>query len=296
VSTIAEKRRPALGRGMAALLSNAAAPGAVPAAGAVAGRNLLALPIESIQRNPDQPRKRFDDKKLEELAASIREHGVVEPILVRRDGAKYRIVAGERRWRAAQRAGLQEIPAIVREASDREAFELALIENIQRADLNAIEEAEAYQALVDEHGLTQEALAGRVGKERSSVANALRLLKLPTEVRDSVRGGALDMGHARALLGLDDVEVIRKTAQRAVREKLSVRATEALVRQLTRKEPKRSAKAPAESAAIKDLTQRLQRRLGARCRVVPKSAVAGKLEVEYLSLEELDGILARIGA
>jgi ParB family transcriptional regulator, chromosome partitioning protein len=296
VSTIAEKRRPALGRGMAALLSNAAAPGAVPAAGAVAGRNLLALPIESIQRNPDQPRKRFDDKKLEELAASIREHGVVEPILVRRDGAKYRIVAGERRWRAAQRAGLQEIPAIVREASDREAFELALIENIQRADLNAIEEAEAYQALVDEHGLTQEALAGRVGKERSSVANALRLLKLPTEVRDSVRGGALDMGHARALLGLDDVEVIRKTAQRAVREKLSVRATEALVRQLTRKEPKRSAKAPAESAAIKDLTQRLQRRLGARCRVVPKSAVAGKLEVEYLSLDELDGILARIGA
>jgi ParB family transcriptional regulator, chromosome partitioning protein len=296
VSTIAEKRRPALGRGMAALLSNAAAPGAVPAAGAVAGRNLLALPIESIQRNPDQPRKRFDDKKLEELAASIREHGVVEPILVRRDGAKYRIVAGERRWRAAQRAGLQEIPAIVREASDREAFELALIENIQRADLNAIEEAEAYQALVDEHGLTQEALAGRVGKERSSVANALRLLKLPTEVRDSVRGGALDMGHARALLGLDDVEAIRKTAQRAVREKLSVRATEALVRQLTRKEPKRSAKAPAESAAIKDLTQRLQRRLGARCRVVPKSAVAGKLEVEYLSLEELDGILARIGA
>jgi ParB family chromosome partitioning protein len=296
VSTIAEKRRPALGRGMAALLSNAAAPGAAPATGAAAGRNLLALPIEAIQRNPDQPRKRFDDKKLEELAASIREHGVVEPILVRRDGAKYRIVAGERRWRAAQRAGLKEIPANVPAASDREAFELALIENIQRADLNAIEEAEAYQALVDEHGLTQEALAGRVGKERSSVANALRLLKLPEDVRDSVRGGALDMGHARALLGLDDVEAIRKTAQRAVREKLSVRATEALVRQLTRKEPKRAAKAPVESAAIKDLTQRLQRRLGARCRVVPKSAVAGKLEVEYLSLEELDGILARIGA
>jgi ParB family transcriptional regulator, chromosome partitioning protein len=299
VSTIAEKRRPALGRGMAALLSNAPAPGgaaAPPAVGSPSGRNLLALPIEAIQRNPDQPRKRFDEAKLEELANSIREHGVVEPILVRREGAKYRIVAGERRWRAAQRAGLKEIPAIVREATDREAFELALIENIQRADLNAIEEAEAYQALVDEHGLTQEALAGRVGKERSSVANALRLLKLPEDVRDAVRGGALDMGHARALLGLDDLEAMRKTAQRAIREKLSVRATEALVRQLTRKDSKRPDKAPPESAAIKDLTQRLQRRLGARCRVVPKSAVAGKLEVEYLSLDELDGILARIGA
>lgn len=298
MSTIAEKRRPALGRGMAALLSNAPAPqaGAAHALGGVPGRNLLALPIEAIERNPEQPRKKFDEVKLEELAASIREHGVVEPILVRRDGARYRIVAGERRWRAAQRAGLREIPAIVREASDREAFEVALIENIQRADLNAIEEAEAYQALVTEHGLTQEALAGRVGKERSSVANALRLLRLPDDVRDAVRDGALDMGHARALLGLEDTESIRKTAQRAIREKLSVRATEALVRQLTRKESKQASKAPADSPAIKDLTQRLQRRLGARCRVVPKSAVAGKLEVEYLSLDELDGILARIGA
>lgn len=298
MSTIAEKRRPALGRGMAALLSNAPAPqaGAAHAPGGVPGRNLLALPIEAIERNPEQPRKKFDEVKLEELAASIREHGVVEPILVRRDGARYRIVAGERRWRAAQRAGLREIPAIVREASDREAFEVALIENIQRADLNAIEEAEAYQALVTEHGLTQEALAGRVGKERSSVANALRLLRLPDDVRDAVRDGALDMGHARALLGLEDTESIRKTAQRAIREKLSVRATEALVRQLTRKESKQASKAPADSPAIKDLTQRLQRRLGARCRVVPKSAVAGKLEVEYLSLDELDGILARIGA
>lgn len=298
MSTIAEKRRPALGRGMAALLSNAPAPqaGAAHAPGGVPGRNLLALPIEAIERNPEQPRKKFDEVKLEELAASIREHGVVEPILVRRDGARYRIVAGERRWRAAQRAGLREIPAIVREASDREAFEVALIENIQRADLNAIEEAEAYQALVTEHGLTQEALAGRVGKERSSVANALRLLRLPEDVRDAVRDGALDMGHARALLGLEDTESIRKTAQRAIREKLSVRATEALVRQLTRKESKQASKAPADSPAIKDLTQRLQRRLGARCRVVPKSAVAGKLEVEYLSLDELDGILARIGA
>jgi ParB family chromosome partitioning protein len=291
--TIAEKRRPALGRGMAALLSNAAPPPS--AAVALPGRSLLQLPIEAIERNPGQPRKRFEEEKLAELAASIREHGVVEPILVRREAGRYRILAGERRWRAAQKAGLKEIPAVLREASDREAFELALVENLQREDLNAIEEAEAYEVLLDDHALTQDAIAQRVGKERSTVANALRLLKLPVEVRDLVREGELDMGHARALLGLDGEEAIRRAAQRVIREKLSVRATEALVRQLTRK----GKPAPAggrESASTRDVAQRLQRRLGARCRVVPKSAVAGRLEVEYTSLDELDGILAKIGA
>src|SRR5512133_2939149 len=156
---LADKRRPALGRGMAALLSNAPSPSA---AGATAGRGLLSLPVEAVERSPEQPRKRFDEARLEELAASIREHGVVEPILVRRDGQRYRIVAGERRWRAAQRAGLQEIPAIVRDATDKEAFELALVENVQRADLNAVEEAEAYHMLVAEHDLTQEQVAQRV--------------------------------------------------------------------------------------------------------------------------------------
>ncbi len=293
--TMAEKRRPALGRGMAALLSNAPPPvtAAVPQ---VPGRALLALPLEAIERSADQPRKRFDEQKLEELAASIREHGVVEPILVRRDGGKYRIVAGERRWRAAQRAGLREIPAVVREASERQAFELALVENIQRADLNAIEEAEAYDVLVSDHGLTQEKVAERVGKDRSSVANALRLLKLPEDVRESVRDGRLDMGHARALLGLDDGEAIRKAAKRAIAEGLSVRETEALVRGQSRKEEKRPAGGTPDSPGIRDLTHRLQRRLGARCRIVPRSAKAGRLEVEYTSLDELDGILAKIGA
>jgi ParB family transcriptional regulator, chromosome partitioning protein len=299
---MADKRRPALGRGMAALLSNAAPPPSAaaapsPATAAVPGRTLLMLPVEAIERNPDQPRKRFEELKLEELAASIREHGIVEPILVRRSGAKYRILAGERRWRAAQRAGLKEVPAILREASDREAFELALVENLQRADLNAIEEAEAYDVLLSDHGLTQEAIAQRVGKERSTVANALRLLKLPEEVREAVRDGQLDMGHARALLSLEDPEVIRKTAHRAIREGLSVRSTEALVRGLSKKPLKKGSPDPvAESPGIRDLAQRLQRRLGARCRVVPKSAVAGKLEVEYTSLDELDGILGKIGA
>lgn len=296
--TMAEKRRPALGRGMAALLSNAPPPPSAPAAQpAIPGRTLLVLPIEAIERNPEQPRKRFEDAKLEELAASIRQHGIVEPILVRKDGARYKILAGERRWRAAQRAGLKEIPAVLREATDREAFELALVENLQRADLNAIEEAEAYEVLLSDHGLTQEAIATRVGKERSTVTNALRLLKLPEEVRESVRGGQLDMGHARALLGLDDPDALRKIAQKVIQEGLSVRATEGLVRGLTRKGGNsQPAAASADTPAIRDLSQRLQRRLGARCRVVPRSAVAGKLEVEYTSLDELDGILAKIGA
>lgn len=293
--SIADRRRPALGRGMAALLPNAPPPHAAPVVSIVPGRTLLVLPVEAIERNPKQPRKRFEDAKLEELAASIREHGIVEPILVRKDGGRYRILAGERRWRAAQRAGLKEVPAVLREASDRQAFELALVENLQRTDLNAIEEAEAYEVLVAEHGLTQEKVAERVGKERSTVANALRLLKLPTDVRDLVRDGRLDMGHARALLGLAGVEEMRKVAQRAVREGLSVRATEALVRLLSLKGKKKSLP-QKETPAIRALAQRLQRRLGARVRVVPKSDIAGRLEVDYTSLDELDGILAKIGA
>jgi ParB family chromosome partitioning protein len=289
--SIADRRRPALGRGMAALLGNAPAP--VPA-GPV-GRAVLQLPVEQVERNARQPRKRFDEAGLAELAASILEHGVVEPILVRRDGARYRIVAGERRWRAAQRAGLREIPAIVREATDREAFELALVENLQRTDLNAIEEAEAYEVLAREHGLTQEQVAAKVGKERSTVANALRLLKLPGEVREAVRSGQLEMGHARALLGLEQADAIRRAAQRAVREQLSVRATEALVRALLGGGPPKKA-APPETPALRDLAARLSRRLGCRCRVLPRSKVAGRLEIEYTSLEELDGILGRIGA
>jgi ParB family chromosome partitioning protein len=298
--TMADKRRPALGRGMAALLSNAAPPASVVAmpAAPVPGRAILALPIEAIERNPDQPRKRFDEPSLVELAASIREHGVIEPILVRREGGSYRILAGERRWRAAQRAGLREIPAVVREASDREAFELALVENLQREDLNAIEEAEAYEILVTDHSLTQEEIAKRVGKERSTVANALRLLKLPQKVREAVRDGQLDMGHARALLGLDGADAIERAAERAIREGLSVRATEALVRGLNTRPPRKPSREAkgADTPALRDLTQRLQRRLGTRCRVVPRSAIAGKLEVEYSSLDQLDGILARIGA
>jgi ParB family transcriptional regulator, chromosome partitioning protein len=282
-------RRPALGRGMAALLQNAPPPSS-------SGRSVLQLPVEAVQRSKDQPRKRFDEKQLEELAASIRTHGVVEPILVRRDGDGYRIVAGERRWRAAQRAGLREIPALVRDATDREAFELALVENLQRADLNAVEEAEAYEVLTREHGLTQEQVAERVGKERSTVANALRLLKLPVEVRDMVREGRLEMGHARALLPLERADVVKRVALQVEREALSVRATEAFVRRILAPQRGTPTGTKEESANVKALAARLQRRLGARCRVMPRTAQAGKLEIEYTSLDELDGILERIGA
>jgi ParB family chromosome partitioning protein len=291
--SVPDKRRPALGRGMAALLSNAAPPPSVPAAALIPGRSVLSLPVEAVDRNPEQPRKRFDDAKLEELAASIRQHGIVEPILVRKEGGRYRILAGERRWRAAQRAGLKEVPALVREATDQEAFELALVENIQRADLNAIEEAEAYDVLATDHGLTQEEIAARVGKERSTVANSLRLLKLPEEVRDAVRTGQLDMGHARALLGLGGADEMKKLAQRAIREGLSVRALEALIRGLSKKPDRKDG--PSETASTRDLSARLQRHLGARSKVVQKTATTGRLEIEYTSLDELDGILSKIG-
>jgi ParB family transcriptional regulator, chromosome partitioning protein len=257
----------------------------------------MQLPIEAVQRNAAQPRKSFDEKRLEELAGSIREHGVLEPILVRRSGTGYAIVAGERRWRAAQRAGLKEIPALLREANDRESFEMALVENLQRADLNAMEEAEAFDALTREHGLTQEQVAVRVGKERSTVSNAMRLLKLPADVRDLLRGGAVEMGHARALLPLEKADAIRKVAQQVVREALSVRATEALVRRMLTPSGVRPKGATApDSANVKALVTRLERRLGTRCRVVQKSPQSGKLEIDYGTLAELDGILDRIGA
>ena len=280
-------RRPALGRGMAALLQNAAPP-------TPGGRSVLSLPIEAIQRNAAQPRKRFDEKRLEELSLSIQAHGILEPILVRRAGTGYAIVAGERRWRAAQRAGLKEIPALVREVSDRESFELALVENLQRADLNAMEEAEAFESLQKEHGLTQEEVAERVGRERSTVANVLRLLKLPTDVREQVRGGALEMGHARALLALEKPEAIRKVAAQVAREGLSVRATEALVRRMLHPPAPRAE--PPQSANVRALVARLERKLGARCRVVQRTAQAGRIEIDYATLVELDAILDKIGA
>jgi ParB family chromosome partitioning protein len=279
-----------LGRGLSALMPNAAT--SVP--GEAARTGVLTVAIEDVAPDREQPRRRFDEARIEELAASIRSKGVLQPILVRRDGPGYRIVAGERRWRAAQRAGLKNVPVLVKDVTERQAFELALIENIQREDLNAIEEAEAYRRLIDEHHLTQEACAERVGKDRSSIANALRLLKLPEEVRGAVVDGELDMGHARALLGLGDDDAIRKAASEVRRRKLSVRDTETLVRRLREpgSAPPRSRERKA-SPAVRSVEERLQRALGTKVRLTDRGG-RGRIEIEYFSHEELERILSAI--
>jgi ParB family chromosome partitioning protein len=245
----------------------------------------------------EQPRHAFDEARLEELAQSIRSHGVIQPIVLRErpasEGGGYWLIAGERRWRAAQRAGLHEIPALVREATPAKAFEVALIENVQRDDLNPIEEAEAYRRLSDEHGLTQEQLAERVGKDRTSITNALRLLKLPLEVRALVSDGSLSMGHARALLGLEDPARIETMARKIVARALSVRATEELVRR--ERDPAPARDTAPKSASVRDLEERLTRSLGARVQVHDRGAKkGGRIEIVYANLDDLDRLLDRL--
>ncbi len=289
-----------LGRGLSALLPTAPAAGApasAPAAasaGARAEGAVLQLAIEDVRPDKQQPRHRFEEAALEELAASIRATGILQPILVRRDGAAFRIVAGERRWRAAQRAGLKVIPALVKEATEKQAFELALVENLQREDLNPIEEAEGYRRLIDEHRLTQEACAERVGKDRSVVANALRLLKLPEEIKGALVEGSLSMGHARALLGLADDAAIRAAAADVLQKKLSVRDTEQLVRKKKAPAGARAEASNGPSPAVRALEEELQRLLGTKVRLQDRGGGKGKLEIEFFSHEELEGLLARL--
>ena len=299
--------RRALGRGLDALIPGGAPP--APAArdaldeireAPVKRRDLFRLPIEDVHPSQEQPRHSFDETLLEELAQSIRSHGVIQPVVVRErsaaEGGGYWLIAGERRWRAAQRAGMREIPAIVREATPAKAFELALIETVQRADLDPIEEAEAYRRLSDEHGLTQEQLAEQVGKDRTTITNALRLLKLPPAVRSLVQQGSLTMGHARALLGLEDPAAIDAAARKVTAKALSVRATEELVRKERDPEkPKASKDVDTKSAGVRDLEQRLTRALGARVAVLDKGGnQGGRIEISYANLDDLDRILDRL--
>lgn len=286
-----------LGRGFSALLPNAAPAGAAPEAQPRAAGGVVQLAIEDVLPDKTQPRRHFEESKLEELAASIRAKGVIQPILVRKDGAKYRIIAGERRWRASQRAGLKFVPALVKEVTERQAFELALIENIQRDDLNPVEEAEAYRRLIEEHQLTQEACAERVGKDRSSVANSLRLLRLPDEIKEAVVDGSLNMGHARALLGLSDDAAMKRAAKEVVAKKLSVRQTEGLVRkQKDQKEGKEPVASQQPSPQVRAIEERLQRALGTKVRLTDRGGGKGKIEVEFFTYEDLDRILAALGA
>jgi ParB family transcriptional regulator, chromosome partitioning protein len=285
---IPSKKR--LGRGLDGLLP---AP-----ASAAAAKSATTARIEQLHPNRAQPRRRFDDDALDELASSIREHGVLEPILVRRrEAGGYEIIAGERRWRAAQRAGIHELPIYVRELTDAVAFEAALVENLQREDLNPIETALAFQRLIDEHGHTQEQIAERVGKNRATVANSLRLLKLPEDVLGLLESGQLSEGHGRALLTAPDASAMQKLARAALAEKLSVRETERRARALSDGKSSKTApaKKPAEkSANVKDLERRLSHTLGTPVAVEDRGGGKGRLEIEYTSYEELDRILARV--
>jgi ParB family transcriptional regulator, chromosome partitioning protein len=278
-------KRPALGRGLGAL---------IPGGSAVERKGVIMLGIEEIQADRRQPRHSFDETHILELSESIRVNGILQPLLVRRDGDGYAIVAGERRWRAAQRAGLREVPCIVRDVSEPEAFELALIENIQREDLNAIEEAEAYQRLIEYHGLTQEELAQRVGKDRSTVANALRLLRLPEPIKLAMSSGALSMGHARALLALGDETDLRRAAEKVMNESLSVREVEQLVQRLKGKKVIRKERVRDGSVQLRHVVEKLQRKLGAKVALRDRDGGAGTVEIRYHSHAELDRILQSI--
>ncbi|MEO8181750.1 MAG: ParB/RepB/Spo0J family partition protein, partial [Deltaproteobacteria bacterium] len=259
---------------------------------------LFVCAIEKIVPCRTQPRQNFDASALDELTASVQAHGVLEPLVVRRlpGQDKFEIVAGERRWRAAQRAGLREVPVHVREVNEKAAFELALVENIQREDLNPIEFAEAIGRLVAEHSYTQDSLAALLNKDRSTLANALRLLKLPEKVRALVIAGQLSEGHARALLGAPDDAKLEQLADKAVQRKLSVRELEALVRALKTSKAGNGAPegADAKSAGVRDLEMRLARRYGARCEVRDKKGKGGEIVIRYGDLDELDRLLEQL--
>jgi len=275
------ERRPALGKGLSALIPDAPEP---PRQGAIE------VDIDLLAPSDQQPRLMLDAAALGELAESIRTNGIIQPILVRRTGGTYRIIAGERRWRAAQRAGLLKVPVVIRdvaEGSERQLLELALVENLQREDLNPVDEALAYQRLADEFGLTQDQIAAAVGKDRTSVANYLRLLRLPEEVRGDLASGALSMGHARALLGLPDESSQRQAARDVISKSLSVRDTEALVKKLVSPPPApRAGRRPADvhTRAAED---RMRFALGTKVRIVRRGE-RGTIEIDFGSEAELN--------
>ena len=283
--------RRALGRGLDALLPSAPRPQAAE------DRSAFLCPLEKIIPQKGQPRQHFDAQALEELAQSIREHGVLEPIVVRRaPNDKFEIIAGERRWRASQKAGLREVFVVVKDVTPETAFELALIENVQREDLNAIELAEALDRLIKEHAYSQETLAQRLGKDRTTITNALRLLKLPIRVRTKVISGELTEGHARALLGAGEAASLEDLADKVILGKLSVRATEALARSTRAKAKGKDVAAPekdGKSAAVRDLELRLTRALGTKVEVRDHGN-KGEVAIPYADLDALDRLLAKL--
>ena len=289
-----DKSKRALGRGLDSLLP----PAPTKAAASYGDKSVFLCPIERLVAQKGQPRQYFEPEALAQLAASIQEHGLLEPLVVRRaPGAadKFEIIAGERRFRASQKAGLHEVLVVVKDVSPKAAFELALIENVQREDLNPVELAEALDRLVKEHGYTQDALGERLKKDRTTISNSLRLLKLPPRVRSRVIAGELSEGHARALLGVPDAREIEDLADKVVRGKLNVRATEQLVRGKKASAGGSPAK-PVEkpkSASVRDLEARLARKLGARV-VVRDAGGKGEIAIPYADLDALDRLLAKL--
>lgn len=280
--------RRALGRGLSALLSDSVSVVAP-------GEELQEVDIDLIDPNPDQPRLRFNEDKLNELAQSIRANGLVQPLLLRRSAnGRYQIVAGERRWRAGQRAGLRSVHAVVRNIPDSKLLELALIENIQREELNPIEEASAYQRLIHNLGLTQDEVAQQVGKDRSSIANYLRLLKLPEDVQRMLEDELISMGHARALLGLDTKDQIRRLANEVAEKKLSVRQTEQAVKRATSPQSPGERSTPSgNDANIRAAELKMKRFLGSQVRIHMGNN-GGRIEIDFGSASELDRIYSII--
>lgn len=273
--------RKALGRGLGALLSSDTT--------IDLGSEPYEVDVNAIVPGPMQPRTHFDEGSLEGLADSIRTHGIVQPLLVRRQGDRYELIAGERRWRAARLAGLSKVPVIVKDVPDKDLLEIALIENIQRENLNPIEEAQAYKRLIENVGLTQEALATRVGRDRSYITNYLRLLKLPDDLQQLVVEGRLSTGHARTLLGLSHVDLQRRIARQVIDGALSVRATEHLVRKAVDGTPEKTA--VAVDPNIRAAETKLRRALGTQVRIVQlRGEGRGKVEISFFSNQDLDRI------
>lgn len=278
MTSTAKKHRTALGSGLDALLPDR-----------LEGEFFL-CPVEEIHPSPYQPRQHFPEGTLEELAQSIREKGLIQPVIVRRSPeGSYELIAGERRWRAAQRAGLTEVPAIVREADEEEVLELALVENLQREDLNPVEEAQAYRLLLDRTRVSQDALAARIGKSRVAVVNALRLLTLPPDALEALRDGTITAGHARAILTASGDAARLELLRQILRRGLSVREAE----QLARRSPAEPEPKPPKDANVRDLENRLARRLGTRVAVQPgRRKGAGSIRIDYRSLDDLDRLLS----
>jgi ParB family chromosome partitioning protein len=288
------KRRPALGKGIESLLGPR--PQMVPAPEATG--KPLEIALDRIDRNPNQTRSGFDEAQLGELAQSIAATGVVQPVVVReRAGGRYQLIMGERRWRASQAAGKTTIPAIVRQVSDEQALEMTIVENLQRADLNPMEQARAFERLSREFKLTQEKMAVRTGKDRASIGNFIRLLKLPVSVQGLVESGQLSFGHARALLALESAERMVAAAAKITAQVMSVRQTETYVQGLVNPESKKKVKlaaAAAQDPNVREAQERLQRRLGLKVRIEDKKG-KGRVIIEYTGVEDFDAILAALG-